>query len=142
MIVNTRIEKDVNLQWDPRTGKYATAYVLNVVVDQSHKDTFPKMSIVEENEAGAYYYGETDMGIVSFGYLAKDPGFRPGHGGMWSSNGMTMGPIVGKELLDVIVVTSEGYRFASHMTKDAADKLLPEGYVYLRGDYGYDLFKA
>jgi hypothetical protein len=77
------------------------------------------------------HWGKNEHGIVNFGLWYDDPKKRPGHGGFWSSRASVVGPLIGKRLVHVAI-----NNFATCMTYEAVEKILPEEYHIVEGSYG------
>lgn len=69
------------------------------------------------------HWGDNEHGIVNFGLWCDDPAKRPGHGGMWSSRGSVVGPLIGKRLVPVGI-----NGISTHMTYEKVEEILPEEY--------------
>lgn len=130
-IVKAEVRKDVNHYCVPGVG-CIDQYDLVV-----YTDGLPLSSIelkpVNVTADGTLHYGEdADTGMVRFGYESFTD--KPGHGGMWSSNGDTVRRYTGKDTIDVCHIdSSDGYRMAGHILCTVADRLIGNEYAIVRG---------
>lgn len=96
----------------------------------------PKFQHVIPLERGkSIHWGANEHGIVNFGLWCDDPIKRPGHGGMWSSRGSVVGPLIGKRLVPVAI-----NGISTHMTYERVEEILPGDYEIQPRDVGGETF--
>lgn len=89
-------------------------------------------NVIELGPGKRMYWGENEHGILNFGLWYDDPKLRPGHGGMWSSRESLVGPLIGKRLVSVAI-----NNFATSMTVEALEKILPDEYQIVEETFTY-----
>lgn len=116
---------------------------LYITVAESYKEVMPtKHPVVpviypdSDGEAGMFWFGQSEHGVIEFGYQSYK--YPPGHGGFWSSNSQACREYTGVHCMEAAIKTSDNSLYCSAaITLELAQKLLPEGYLITFGESGF-----